>query len=230
MRVKGFTLIELLVVIAIIAILAAILFPVFSKAREQARTSRCQANLKQIGIAIQMYRDNNSGFLPQAYNIWVAQEDQANYFKALAAYTKSIGVFICPNKPITEIKNSLKDNIWAIQGGIWKGVTYTTPHWNLAKGYSPDDYGPDAYLKYGELAWSQGPKLVNPDTWDLSKIGVNRCAEAVIMACVGGTYLWFQKDARFPDGICHGTHEKSTTALFADLHAGNVRYTGIGMF
>ena len=55
MRKRGFTLIELLVVIAIIAILAAILFPVFSRAREQARKATCQSNLKQISNALMMY-------------------------------------------------------------------------------------------------------------------------------------------------------------------------------
>ena len=54
-RQSGFTLIELLVVIAIIAILAAILFPVFAQARENARKSNCQSNLKQIGTGILMY-------------------------------------------------------------------------------------------------------------------------------------------------------------------------------
>ena len=55
MKRKGFTLIELLVVIAIIAILAAILFPVFARAREKARQASCQSNLKQIAIACSMY-------------------------------------------------------------------------------------------------------------------------------------------------------------------------------
>ena len=55
MRRKGFTLIELLVVIAIIAILAAILFPVFARARENARKSNCLSNLKQLGNGMMMY-------------------------------------------------------------------------------------------------------------------------------------------------------------------------------
>lgn len=61
---KGFTLIELLVVIAIIAILAAILFPVFARAREQARKASCQSNLKQIGLGIMQYVQDYDGAYP----------------------------------------------------------------------------------------------------------------------------------------------------------------------
>jgi len=64
---RGFTLIELLVVIAIIAILAAILFPVFARAREQARRTACLSNMKQIGTALYMYAQDYDEILPERY-------------------------------------------------------------------------------------------------------------------------------------------------------------------
>ena len=67
MKKKGFTLIELLVVIAIIAILAAILFPVFAKARGKARQSTCASNLKQLGIAFMNYMQDYDEMIPYSY-------------------------------------------------------------------------------------------------------------------------------------------------------------------
>ncbi|MCL5019576.1 MAG: prepilin-type N-terminal cleavage/methylation domain-containing protein, partial [Patescibacteria group bacterium] len=67
MKSKGFTLIELLVVIAIIAILAAILFPVFAKAKARAQQTVCVSNLKQISQAMIMYVNDNNGLLPNAW-------------------------------------------------------------------------------------------------------------------------------------------------------------------
>jgi len=65
---RGFTLIELLVVIAIIAILAAILFPVFAQARESSRKTQCLSNTRQIGTAVMMYvQDYDEVFFPQPW-------------------------------------------------------------------------------------------------------------------------------------------------------------------
>jgi len=105
MRRRAFTLIELLVVIAIIAILAAILFPVFAKAREKARTSSCQSNLKQIGVAILQYgQDYDETMVNTAIagDVAVAGLPNAQWVvwdEAVQPYMKSIQVFACPSDP-----------------------------------------------------------------------------------------------------------------------------------
>ncbi len=96
---KGFTLIELLVVIAIIAILAAILFPVFSRARENARKAACLSNLKQIGTALMMYAQDWDESLPVA-TTWCNRRDPVNnlqYYIRLQPYVKNWQVWACPS-------------------------------------------------------------------------------------------------------------------------------------
>ena len=90
---KGFTLIELLVVIAIIAILAAILFPVFAKVREKARQTACLSNEKQIGLAIMQYAQDNDELLMPRYAMGV------NWHVLCQPYVKSTGILQCPSNP-----------------------------------------------------------------------------------------------------------------------------------
>jgi prepilin-type N-terminal cleavage/methylation domain-containing protein/prepilin-type processing-associated H-X9-DG protein len=91
---RGFTLIELLVVIAIIAILAAILFPVFAKAREKARQASCLSNIKQIGLSVEMYKTDYDQMFPFARN-QVPSGYWYNYF--LEPYIKNKQCTICPS-------------------------------------------------------------------------------------------------------------------------------------
>ena len=92
-RRRGFTLIELLVVIAIIAILAAILFPVFAKAREKARQAGCVSNLKQWALAFQMYAQDYDGCIPPFYDSVAPHYWSFKIFP----YVKSKDMWFCPS-------------------------------------------------------------------------------------------------------------------------------------
>lgn len=95
---RGFTLIELLVVIAIIAILAAILFPVFARAREAARATSCRSNLKQIGTAMQMYSQDYDEVLTPAYIYYdPGLTILAWYPDVLNPYVKNAAIWYCPS-------------------------------------------------------------------------------------------------------------------------------------
>ena len=98
MQKKGFTLIELLVVIAIIAILAAILFPVFAKAREKARQTTCASNMKQLGLAfLQYYQDYDEKF-PDSYNAGAGNAGSPdNWADQIYSYVKADGIYHCPD-------------------------------------------------------------------------------------------------------------------------------------
>ncbi|MCE5238097.1 DUF1559 domain-containing protein [bacterium] len=95
---RGFTLIELLVVIAIIAILAAILFPVFAKAREKARQSSCLSNSKQIGLAMLQYAQDYDEILPRV-NIHPNATDYYGWISLVQPYAKNAQMFTCPSRP-----------------------------------------------------------------------------------------------------------------------------------
>ncbi len=110
---RGFTLIELLVVIAIIAILAAILFPVFARARENARRASCQSNLKQIALGIMQYTQDYDEKMPLTYRAKSGAEDPKAWFQAdqdgyayftwidaIDPYIKSTQIYACPSDPL----------------------------------------------------------------------------------------------------------------------------------
>ena len=102
-RRTGFTLIELLVVIAIIAILAAILFPVFARARENARRASCSNNLKQIGLAmIQYTQDYDEQFVRRTVGPGNGTADSATWANLLQPYIKSTQIMTCPSDSGTD--------------------------------------------------------------------------------------------------------------------------------
>ncbi|MDF2440635.1 MAG: hypothetical protein JWN98_1619, partial [Abditibacteriota bacterium] len=112
-RRKGFTLIELLVVIAIIAILAAILFPVFARARENARRTSCQSNLKQIGLGIMQYTQDYDERMPARYT---GNETQS-WRRVIYPYVKSTQLFACSSNPRNAVRNNRDSNAANIAPG-----------------------------------------------------------------------------------------------------------------
>jgi len=120
---RGFTLIELLVVIAIIAILAAILFPVFAQAREKARQSTCASNNNQLTKAILMYSSDNEEVLVPSL---IAPGDNPNspgvriWQELVAPYVKSVDVYYCPSGRQAPRTSSAPN--WAMRG--WPSIGY----------------------------------------------------------------------------------------------------------
>jgi prepilin-type N-terminal cleavage/methylation domain-containing protein/prepilin-type processing-associated H-X9-DG protein len=97
MRRRGFTLIELLVVIAIIAILAAILFPVFARAREKARQTSCLNNVKQLQLAILMYVQDYDETFPLAQNADAGGGTAYRWYYLIDPYVKNKQSWVCPS-------------------------------------------------------------------------------------------------------------------------------------
>jgi|LSQX01.2.fsa_nt_gb prepilin-type N-terminal cleavage/methylation domain-containing protein/prepilin-type processing-associated H-X9-DG protein len=147
-RSRGFTLIELLVVIAIIAILAAILFPVFAKAREKARQSSCLSNVKQVGLGLIMYtQDYDEKFVitdATSMTNWAAAGNHYSvWYRAIQPYVKNTQLFICPSD---SSKSSAK---WT---GAWDESTTAAGTW-----YFPLSYGVNHNMNQASLGMVQYP-------------------------------------------------------------------------
>jgi prepilin-type N-terminal cleavage/methylation domain-containing protein/prepilin-type processing-associated H-X9-DG protein len=212
--VKGFTLIELLVVIAIIAILAAILFPVFAKAREKARQISCASNMRQIGLATLQYnQDYDESFYPHRWNcdatgafttgaaagtcsqyangsvpaagLSGGAEQRFYWMYLLQPYTKSYDVFKCPSNPGAFTSNN---------AGSTKSVPAGTP------GATGVDYG-------GQNSYAHNDAFLSPAV----PFGGGAGAQPVTLAAierptsiimvVDGTYYGAAPDVNSESGI-----------------------------
>jgi prepilin-type N-terminal cleavage/methylation domain-containing protein/prepilin-type processing-associated H-X9-DG protein len=216
---SGFTLIELLVVIAIIAILAAILFPVFAQAREAARKTACLSNLKQMGSALMMYTQDydemfhkGSAINSPAINGFgpdTSIDGWTNWPWFYGPYIKNVGVFDCPSSPDGTIE--LTKANWGNDGNYgynYSGLTRDqgTPVRGLAEIETPADVfvffdAGDTQVRAGTNNWSGL----------LEELDMN-------LTCDANRISRYSKEGAF-------RHSGRVNVTFADGHAKNLDWS-----
>lgn len=223
----AFTLIELLVVIAIIAILAAILFPVFAQARAKARQTACLSNMKQIGTGLMMYTQdydeklagndgNAEGFnLPLGFMApnTGAANTKRNWARDVQPYIKNMGIYLCPN--------ALPRSSFNSTGG---GYTETT-----TPGGGNTSYALNGIVESKPLAAIPAPA----DIIYLREFSIYSRTAQVRPRRVGGTGANKDYFTEFNHILYDNIHNEGSNLLFADGHAKwrrkvGIRYTDFG--
>ena len=239
MKTRAFTLIELLVVIAIIAILAGMLLPALSKAKEKGKQTACLSNMRQIGLATMLYSDEHNDYLPYGYAYtWPGQQQLFWWQDLCRPYINSEPVYSCPS---------------AWPHGVWRDLRPPGSPNPLIKDYVCNAQG-GAYAESGKSQWvgANGPFINN---WNnpSRKLADIQDPTGTIAICDGSTNvfeIWRleQVDAWFnagygpaylgnaPDtqnrtaGHVSKRHNNGFTASFCDGHAEYIKKSKLGMW
>jgi prepilin-type N-terminal cleavage/methylation domain-containing protein/prepilin-type processing-associated H-X9-DG protein len=202
MRRQGFTLIELLVVIAIIAILAAILFPVFAKAREKARQSSCLSNTRQLMTGVLAYTQDYDEILPtnaRGYaGAWVDWPEQ------ISPYVKNTQIFVCPSNKFNHCTTD--PNSWAMM------------QWN---NYWPISYAFNTWNGGGSAATGPWVGYYSPRGQSLG--WVNRPSEIILIGDHNSCYQFYWTTSNYVDNFnangSYRIHNGGSNFGFLDGHA-----------
>jgi len=234
----GFTLIELLVVIAIIAILAAILFPVFAQARGAARKAACTSNVKQLSLAIMMYNQDYDETMPFGYMYNLPAQTELWYWQDLVQpYIKNYGVYVCPSasqhtivdylRPANAIPVLALDYIcnaaWGFEDGdVFNGINYSR---NIAdtSGSFTNGWG-NASISLAQIGDPAGTIAIFDARAGYSEIWMHRQTDAYYNASGQCSYEWGGPAPNTDEKRCKGghvdkRHSEGFVAGFIDGHA-----------
>lgn len=210
MRKNGFTLIELLVVIAIIAILAAILFPVFISAKQRGKSTQCLSNCRQIGMALMNYAGDWNGWIPKAsWNDWTQpQMDQpcpySGFESLLMKYVKNWKVFLCPSQDKV-LLNGVWQKFRPLQDSKQKGCI---------------SYGYNEAIVYPKESWLCKPDGTSIDRRSLSDFPAPSRTILLAENNWGWHDTWYDQRVLYAFQNLDGErHIDRSVMVFADGHA-----------
>jgi len=238
-RTHGFTLIELLVVIAIIAILAAILFPVFAKVREKARQTSCLSNEKQIGLAFAQYYEDYDEKWPYGVLTGATTQSPANvtgsgWASTIYQYVKSTGVYKCPDDntqsgtqngfTLSPVSYGFNSNLAGQADATLVAPASTVNLFevqgdtaNLAEPQSLDAINGDGETSYNSATPGYGDASFAGDGNDGATLGGPVYATGDLGLSAGGTTAANLNVGTFSNG--NGLHTGGANYLLADGHA-----------
>ncbi len=233
----AFTLIELLVVIAIIAILAAILFPVFARARENARRITCVSNLKQLGLGMMQYTQDYDEMYPApttnpasaggltfelfpatAFNGSVLSSYALNWANVILPYTKSAQIMSCPSLKQTDYYTNTSSFVTKIP------ISYTFNKllsWNKLSAITVPSTVIMMHEGFGSLSWTSAvssyPVVNTPGFGPTSPY---------VLGGAGNSCAWYSGFTGGDPWVNAHTHLNTTPFLFADGHAKAIQPNG----
>lgn len=161
-RDRGFTLIELLVVIAIIALLAALLLPALARTKEKGRQAACLSNLRQVGLALQMYAEDHGGWLPTSTH---GGSTNASWIYQLAGQLANVDrIRLCPSDPKREARLATRATSYTLNE--YTAVDLTDPFGRLLESYRRLDRlrFPSATITTFEISDAVGVSVMNDHT------------------------------------------------------------------
>ena len=206
---RAFTLIELLVVIAIIAILAALLLPALSAAKQKAWTTSCNSNLRQVGLGMRMFADDNNEFYPESGTsiLWGTNDTapptgsgQPGWMQQIISYTSNTNVYHCPGNVQLPVANQSPFNYFNGVRAAYVASDPVNPHFAPVK--NTRILFPSAFVLSGDT-------IDNAQYFDRNDCDKDDYSQA----CVGG-----ELDVPADEQVQWRAHTKGQNILFADGH------------